>query len=309
MKLKYKILWIENEEDWVESIEDQIQEYLEDLGFDFEKRLISKEEKNIDYNDYDLILMDLNLADQPNGAELISKIRELGAYTDVVFYSAMGIDDLRAKGKEKELEGVYYSGRTPEASFVKKVKAVIDSTIKKVQDLNNMRGLVMAEVSELDSRMASLIKKYFIEKGNDTKTATFKKHLVKDIEKATKKKLTESEKCDKQCTHKWSGLTINEIIQDFEFDASRKARAVKLIIDEEKYPYDAKNGSFSEDYRIDMLNMRNQLAHCVSIIKDGKEILKTKDEDIEFDDAKFKWIREQIKAYNALFDDIEAKIQ
>ena len=309
MKLKYKILWIENEQDWVESIEDQIQEYLEDLGFDFEKRLISKEEKNIDYNDYDLILMDLNLADQPNGAELISKIRELGAYTDVVFYSAMGIDDLRAKGKEKELEGVYYSGRTPEASFVKKVKAVIDSTIKKVQDLNNMRGLVMAEVSELDSRMASLIKKYFIEKGNDTKTATFKKHLVKDIEKATKKKLTESEKCDKQCTHKWSGLTINEIIQDFEFDASRKARAVKLIIDEEKYPYDAKNGSFSEDYRIDMLNMRNQLAHCVSIIKDGKEILKTKDEDIEFDDAKFKSIREQIKAYNTLFDDIEAKIQ
>ena len=58
-----------------------------------------------------------------------------------------------------------------------------------------------------------------------------------------------------------------------------------------------------------MLSMRNQLAHCVSIIKDGKEILKTKNEDIEFDDAKFKSIREQIKAYNALFDDIEAKIE
>ena len=130
MKLKYKILWIENEKDWVESIEDQIQDYLEDMGFDYEKKLISKEEKDIDYNDYDLILMDLNLADQPNGAELISKIRNLGAYTDVVFYSAMGVDDLRTKGKEKELEGVYYSGRTPEASFVKKVKAVIDSTIK-----------------------------------------------------------------------------------------------------------------------------------------------------------------------------------
>ena len=122
MKLKYKILWIENEEDWVESIEDQIQEYIEDMGFDYEKKLIRKEEKDIDYNNYDLILMDLNLADKPNGAELISKIRELGVYTDVVFYSAMGIDDLRAKGKEKELEGVYYSGRTPEVSFVKKVK-------------------------------------------------------------------------------------------------------------------------------------------------------------------------------------------
>ena len=308
MRLKYKILWIENEKDWVESIEDQIQDYLEDLGFIYEKKLISKEEKNIDYNDYDLILMDLNLADQPNGAELISKIRNVGAYTDVVFYSAMGIDDLRAKGKEKELEGVYYSGRTPESSFVKKVKAVIDSTIKKVQDLNNLRGLVMAEVSELDLRMTSLINKYFIEKGNEAKTTTFKKHLVNDAEKATKKKLTASEQCDKLCTHKWSGLTISEIVQDFDFDASRKARAVKLIIDEEKYSYEAKNGNFYEDYRIDMLNMRNQLAHCVSITKDGKEILKTKDGDVEFDEVKFKSIREQIKAYNGLFDDIETII-
>ena len=82
-----------------------------------------------------------------------------------------------------------------------------------------------------------------------------------------------------------------------------------MIIEEEKYTYKAKNKNFYEDYRIDMLSMRNQLAHCVSIIKDGKEILKTKNEDIEFDDAKFKSIREQIKAYNALFDDIEAKIE
>lgn len=308
MKLKYKILWIENEQDWVESIEDQIQEYLEDMGFIYERTLIGKEEKNIDYNNYDLILMDLNLADQPNGAELISKIRNIGVYTDVVFYSAR-IDELKAKGKEKELEGVYYSGRTPETSFINKVEAVIDSTIKKVQDLDNVRGLVMAEVSELDSRMTLLIEKYFIEKGNETKTATFKKHLVDDIEKATKNKLSKSEQCDKLCKHKWSGLTINEIVKDRDFEASRKARAVKLIIDGEKYSYKAKNGNFFEDYRIDMLNMRNQLAHCVSIIKDGKEILKTKDEDIEFDDAKFKSIREQIKAYNGLFDDIEAKIQ
>lgn len=44
MRLKYKILWIENEEDWVDSICDQIQEHLSDLGFEFEKKLIAKEE-------------------------------------------------------------------------------------------------------------------------------------------------------------------------------------------------------------------------------------------------------------------------
>lgn len=309
MKLKYKILWIENEEDWVESIEDQIQEYLEDLGFNYEMKLIGKEEKNIAYNDYDLILMDLNLADQPNGAELISKIRDLGTYTDVVFYSSMGIDELRAKGKEKELEGVYYSGRTPETSFINKVKAVIDSTIKKVQDLDNVRGLVMAEVSELDIRMLSLIDTYYIQKGSEAKTREFKKHLVDDIEKATRKRLTSSENCDKQCKHKWNGLTIQEIVNDFEFDASRKARAIRLIIDTEKIPYKAKNKNFFEDYLQDMLNMRNNLAHCVSCIKDGKEILITKKGEMVFDEKKFQEIRKQIKGYNELFNSIEVKIK
>ena len=88
MRLKYNILWIENEVDWVESIEDQIQDHLEGLGFEYKRTLIGKEEKNVNYDSYDIILMDLNLANQPNGADLISKIRELGAFTDVVFYSA-----------------------------------------------------------------------------------------------------------------------------------------------------------------------------------------------------------------------------
>ena len=304
MNLKYRILWIENEEDWVESIEDQIQDYLEDLELVYEKKLIVKEEPGIDYNKYDLILMDLNLADHPNGAELISKIRALGVYTDVVFYSAW-MEELREQRRDKEMEGVYYSSRTPDTSFVKKVKAVIDSTLKKVQDLNNLRGLVMAEVSELDVRMLSIIDRYFIQKESDEKTRTFKKHLVDDVEKATKKKLAESVNCDKLCKHKWSTLSIQDIIKDFEFDSSRKARSIRLILEIENIPYDAKNGNFYEDYYLDMLKMRNDLAHCISRIKEGKEILVTKNEDVEFDDKRFQDIRKQIRYYNGIFDEIE----
>lgn len=308
MKLKYRILWIENEDDWVESIEDQIQDYLEDLGFTYEKTLIGKEEKGIDYNLFDLILMDLNLADQPNGAELISIIRNLGVYTDVVFYSASGVNDLRIKGKEDGLEGVYFSNRTPDSFFIKKVKIVIDSTIKKIQDLNNLRGLVMAEVSELDNRMLFMIDSYFVQKASEEKTKEFKKHLVDDIEKATKKKLNSGKNCDKQCKHKWNDFTIQDIIKDFDFDSSRKARAIKLIMDLEAIPYDAKNGNFFEDYRIDMLKMRNNLAHCASDIRDDKEVLIVKNEAVLFNEESFKIIRKQIKEYNKLFDSIETII-
>ena len=45
MRLKYQILWIENETDWVDSIEDQFQEYLNELGFSYERKLITKDRK------------------------------------------------------------------------------------------------------------------------------------------------------------------------------------------------------------------------------------------------------------------------
>lgn len=297
MKLKYKILWIENEQDWVDSIEDQIQEYLEDLGFTYDMKLISKEEKNIDYNDYDLILMDLNLADQPNGAELISKIRELGSYTDVVFYSSMGIDELREKGKEKELEGVYYSGRTPETSFVKKVKAVIDSTLKKVQDLANLRGLVMAEVSELDSKMQDIIEKFYVQNETEVLKQTFYKHITLKIEEKVKSSLDGCEKKERVCYHKWKNSSIHDVIPYLE--ASQLAKAVNYIVTKEIYTPSRAN--FFEDYKAEIFEIRNELAHCASKTEDGKEVLITRKGDKIFREEDIKDIRKNILKYSEIF--------
>lgn len=303
MKLKYRILWIENEQDWVESIEDQIQEYLEDLGFTYDMKLIGKEEKNVTYNNYDLILMDLNLADQPNGAELISKIRELGTYTDVVFYSSMGIDELRAKGKEKELEGVYYSGRTPETSFINKVKAVIDSTIKKVQDLNNLRGLVMAEVSELDALMEVIIIGYYT---NSERLEKLHNKVTKDREKNIHKSLDipEGESCNKKCTLNIRSKSIEDIARIY--DSSQKAHAVHEILKEINV-----DGNFIADYRSfytnydqEIMSVRNDLAHCESKEDKGIEILCTRKGDVTFSTENFKKIRKDIAKYNNLFNDI-----
>ena len=294
MNLKYRILWIENEEDWVESIEDQIQEYLEDLGLVFERKLIAKEEQGISYNDYDLILMDLNLADQPNGAELISKIRDLGVYTDVVFYSASGIDELRAKGREKELEGVFYSGRTPDTTFVNRVKAVIDATLKKVQDLNNLRGLVMAEVSELDAMMDKIIPLYF---NTEERMALFHKHITANREKTLQKSLN----CINKCQLSWRGIGIQEIV--LQLDSSQKARAIKIIIDQEK-PDFYKGENFYKEYDAAVITPRNELAHCKSELRDGQEILLTRKGDKCFNEAFFKEIRKNILKYSSIFNEL-----
>ena len=294
MNLKYRILWIENEEDWVESIEDQIQEYLENLGFIYERKLITKEEQDISYNDYDLILMDLNLADQPNGADLISKIRDLGVYTDVVFYSASGIDELRAKGREKELEGVFYSGRTPDTAFVNRVKAVIDATLKKVQDLNNLRGLVMAEVSELDVLMDKIIPSYF---NTEERMVLFHKHITANREKTLQKSIN----CNNKCQLSWRGIDIQEIVP--QLDSSQKARAIKLILEQGK-PDLNKDGNFYEEYVVAIIIPRNELAHCKSEIREGKEVLLTRKGDKCFDETFFKKIRKNILKYSDIFNEL-----
>lgn len=51
----------------------------------------------------------------------------------------------------------------------------------------------------------------------------------------------------------------------------------------------------------EIINVRNNLAHCESQIVDGTEILKTRNGDVSFDNNKFRKIRENIRKYNQLF--------
>lgn len=124
MKLKYKILWFDNEPDWVESIEDDIREIIEDeYCFVYDKELREKDEPKASYNNYDLILMDLNLEDEKTGDQLIQNIRNLDIYTDVLFYSADGISTIKEKAQALGLEGVYFSGRDKECFYRKITKS------------------------------------------------------------------------------------------------------------------------------------------------------------------------------------------
>ncbi|WP_417173411.1 hypothetical protein [Alistipes finegoldii] len=303
MKLKYKILWFDNEPDWVESIEDDIREIIEDeYCFIYDKELREKDEPKASYNNYDLILMDLNLEDEKTGDQLIQNIRDLDVYTDVLFYSADGISTIKEKAQTLGLEGVYFSGRDKDA-FIAKLRKVISSTINKVQDLNNIRGLVMAEVSELDIMMENIISKYFVENGNDRKSDEFNQHIISDVEQSTKRKL-KSNGCNRQCSHKWKDMSIGEIIHLLDFDSSKKAHTINIIINNERIDYTAQNKSFYEDYKADIIDMRNNLAHCTSELIDGNEVLKLKKEgakDIVFDADKFKAVRLNIQKYNTFF--------
>lgn len=298
MRLKYKILWIENEIDWLESIEDELKTIITtDYSFLYERTNYTKEEGAINYNEYDLILMDLNLDGEPTGDKLIQKIRENGVYTDVVFYSSGGLDAIKEKAHELELEGVYFSGRN-NVEFVKKVKKVIETTIKKVQDFNNLRGLVMAEVSELDSMMEEIILSYY---NSEERMTRFHKHVTKDREKSIKKTLNHPDNCDKLCELSWRSLNIVDFIKSL--DSSQKAHAIHEMLKEVNSDghLGFGKGLFFDTYNSEIISVRNNLAHCESTIIDGEEVLKTRKGDIAFNEKDFKIIRTNITKYNELF--------
>lgn len=302
MKLKYNLLWIENEEDWMESVEDDIKVMVEDNAFEYVRYNCKQEEEGLDYNAYDLILMDLNLDSQPSGDQLIKKIRENGIYTDVVFYSSGGLENIKQKAREYNLEGVYFSGRN-NVQFIEKVTKVIETTIRKVQDLNNLRGLVMGEVSELDAIMQCVLEKYFT---NPDRLTVLHNKVTKDRENMLHRSLENlsSNNCDKKCTLSLRNKTIKEIAEIY--DSSQKAHSIHVILRDlnANGRFAVENKSFFESYKKEIIEKRNNLAHCESKMANGVEILCTRNGNVTFSAEDFKKIRQDISKYNKLFNEI-----
>ena len=111
MRLNYSILWIEDSSDWAESIQERISEIVESYGLFASFTILPAESDEQKYNGYNLILMDLGLAEGRQGDALIEQIRSLNVFTDIVFYSASGVEAVKNKGRELNLEGVYYADR------------------------------------------------------------------------------------------------------------------------------------------------------------------------------------------------------
>lgn len=306
MNLQYSILWIENDSDWVGSIDDEIKDFLIDMGFDPRITLHAREDADM-YNDYDLILMDMALEDAKSGDMLIKEIRNHNIFSDVVFYTGGGVRTIREKANTLGLEGVYFADR--QTNFIDKVKTIILTTIKKVQDLNNIRGLVMDEVSQLDKQMEDIINYYFVEKGTDERKKLFHEKITSDIEKSAKRKL-ENDNCDKKCEHIWRNKDLKDIIPSVAFDTNQKAHTINAILEKEGIDFDLKRDNFYKSYSNDVITMRNNLAHSVSEIKNGVEVLicKKDGKEIEFKSDTCVAIRKELCAYRDFLSDVFLKL-
>jgi len=302
MKIDYNILWFEDIPEWYESMIPFVDSYLDSKGFS----LIADRKENgenldqlLERNEFDLILLDYNLKDGEAGDKIIDKVRSFNLYTNVVFYSQDGERKLREILQQRAIEGVYCANREGE-DFRDKLFNVIDVTIKKVQDLNNMRGLVIATTSDLDlimediiSKMASTLKENELENFQQGIKSKFLDSLhdrIKKIERIDAKNEFVALIKKLEAYHKWRAV----------LNLCKNSEQLKEFI------------PILELYESEIIKERNKLAHVREIVDDeGNKILKSSfsgEADFIFNDAKCIEMRSNLLKHLQTFNKIKELI-
>ena len=309
MRLDYRILWIENDSDWQKTTEDMIKDSLSDTGY------ILKITPYKDYNEfvrntnpeiykvYDLILIDFKLDNKLTGDNFIKQVRENNVYTDIIFYS-QNSDELQKCFSELSLEGVYISNRE---DFEYKFLKVFDKTIKKLEELNAIRGLVIAETSRLDRIIEDILINHIdSEQALKDKAIKILEDSAKDLFVDKTKKI--NERGNLKATNEETKKFVKRVL-----DSDKRARLLKKLIEIKKI--DSEFDFYS--YRTDVIDKRNELAHAHSkVIKENgiiiKEVLiieKNKDNmEEEYTAEKIAKIRMNILKYDAILEELKNKL-
>jgi hypothetical protein len=300
MNLDYKILWFEDIQSSFNAKKRLVKRVVEDLGFVFPEPRNEINDDNldtIDFQIYDLIIADLNLANDDKGSTILNTIREKGIYTEVVFYSSEGEDYVRRELSKYQIDGAYCADRDND-DFIDKVSHVIRTTVKKVQDLNNMRGLIMAETSDIDKTMFEIIKAAL-----DKNAFGIRDNLVKQIFENVNGKVS-GKKTDFDTFY--GNQNINRVLKDtVMFDASEKIKAVQFIIDsvEHKVTAPYKNDGFKTSYT-EITKKRNLLGHETQAPVEGKIIVGTGEHAFEFNDEFCITMRKKVKKHGDDLDEL-----
>lgn len=289
MKINYNILWVEDNLSWYGTTLELFRDTLSNDGFE----LIAERKDNIQQireliaqdglKKFDMLLVDFTLKDSETGDEIIKLIRENEIYTDVLFYSSAP-DNVKDSMHKNGLEGVYTADRK---DIETKFDAVFKTTIKKIQEINAMRGLIVGETSELDVEIEKIYYQLIeIPIDDETKTKV-EKIFRKDYKEMQKNYL-------KQCKAKRDNHASDFKTYFSLSDSFRKWDILKELVSL-NVP-DGFNLELFKKYYEEVIDIRNKFAHVKATEEGGVIKLKGKIEkhDIEFTEARCVAIRKSL---------------
>ncbi|QTA79686.1 Uncharacterized protein dnl_19620 [Desulfonema limicola] len=285
MKIKYKALWIEDHFDQVQASIQSIEDYLEDYGFKFEvdkKEFLDKNELDIlrdklsKYNPYDMIFFDYDLGSKETyGSDLARELRT-NIFTDMIFYSGKAPNDLRKILFDSEVEGVFTVSRTDLADDS---WPIIEDQIKRICDINNMRGVILDEMSKIDLKMRELYHGKYMDMSNDEKNKQVTK-IKKRYENNLKNISKNIETLNNQT---FPDLILNPLKTEFNIIRMRLSK----ICENDDLLGDKGSLKYNQD-------RRNKFAHNKAIYDDEKGTVSLNGFEEEYSFENFKKIRKEL---------------
>jgi len=286
MKVEYKVLWFEDQFDAVEGDVERLKLLVSDNGFIpdiIHKDSITAEEienlanKLAFYNPYDLIIFDYDLGRQSeNGLSIAAHLRSK-IFTDMVFYSGQVPQDLRKKLYESEVDGVFIVHRD---TFYDDIEPIIEDHIKKMSDINNIRGVVMSETSKMDLEIRKIL--IDISKHGDV---TKSEAVLTKLKTRLLKKVEERQKVIENIA------TIEDAANNFIITTFDNVRvSLKELIGDIGEEL-LKDGSLVHRIQVE----RNTLAHCnCELTDDGRMILLHGKIHKEYNFSEFTRLRKEL---------------
>lgn len=278
MNLDYNILWVDDNIEGLESLFDShINGQIDNLGFVMQLDKVSNEEElNTIINakrNFNLIFMDYCFDDENKGIHFIEEIRAKDIYCNIIFYSAQGVDELKKAITENNLNGTYVYYRQNILRDIDKIKRMITFDIMNNLDESTMRGITMAQVAEIDHLLLEIVKNI----PDDNKWNTIEKNAKLTRHKHCKKlidKHDNDEKKSELLSKCQEVLSISDsdlktaILNDPEKSSRVFTTAARTeflygnkIFNQLLENYDKNSLLLFKKYKIDVIELRNKLAH------------------------------------------------
>lgn len=325
MDINYKILWFEDTDESYETLSRRTERYVvkKNLRCQIE-RVYGTSDFDItkyDLNSYEVLVVDLQLSHGSKGYEIIEAIRAGSYVNDVLFYSAAGVDTLERVMKDYRLEGVFLSERDNRL-FMEKMRQLIDKSVRRSENVINIRGIVMDETSEFDSQMSDIVLSANSMMSGDEISA-IKAYISKKLLQPKAKQI-EALAAKYPENGDWA---ISDLLAEHEFNSMMRAKLVNKIVNmhenvriakvvsecadmlPEAFPVVGGKSIFAEAYNKNVIQFRNKLAH-VKQLNAQNPVLIGEVNGVEYKcDAPFcAMIRETLIQYGNWFDSFNERL-
>lgn len=241
---------------------------------------------------------------------------------DILFYSSAGVNTLEKAMKEYKLEGVFLSDRDNRI-FMEKIKQLIDKSVRRSENIINIRGIVMDETSEFDSQMQDIIL------ASQSLMSPEEIHCVKTYVSTNllKKKINDAGELLEKFSdgRDWE---LSDLLREHEFTSMMKARLVNKIfglssnpqiqelvvscqdILPELFAEPSGKFQFAKAYEDNIIVFRNKLAHVKQLNAKRPVLIGTINGTEHKCDSQFcSMMRETLIRYGHWFDEIYDRLE